>query len=135
MVVATPIQGDQVELLPEDSNGENGKSNRRGNVFMKRLEPEMLSEPYPIDVADGMMSDSFCYEKACREFVKPLSFDNKADWLSFCEQVWKWAEEAENRELDAKAEELMKSLASDPKLAERLKQKMQQTKPPATTKK
>ena len=93
---------------------------------MRKLDPEMLTDPYPLDFADGMMSDSFCYEKAFKEFIKPLEIKSKDEWLNFCKEIWEWAEEAENREIEARVDEFMKQVELDPVIADRLRQRMLQ---------
>lgn len=68
MTVAAVYRSERLETENDEVRDESNKSSRRGNIFMRKLEPEMLSAPHPLDFADGMMSDSFCYEKALKEF-------------------------------------------------------------------
>lgn len=127
-VMRKSIKGTQMELpveqQSEDGKDDGGKSARRGNVFMRKLEPEMLASPYPMEAADGMMSDRFCYEKALREFVLPLEFENEQSWLIFCRSVWQWNEKIEERKLEAKVEELYQQITEDPEIAERIKERL-----------
>lgn len=122
------IKGIQMELPTEenleDGKDENGKSARRGNVFMKKLESEMLTSPYPVEAADGLMSDKFCYEKAVREFVLPLQFEDEEAWLIFCRNVWQWNEQLEERKIEAKVNELYQLVVEDPEIAERIKERL-----------
>lgn len=120
------IHAEDLDSDVEEVRDESSKSSRRGNIFMRKLDPEMLISPHPIDFADGMMSDAFCYEKALREFIKPLEIKSQDEWLKFCNEVWQWAEQAENREIDAKVDEFMKQLEVDPIIADRLKARMLQ---------
>lgn len=136
MVSATHAR--QTELLEDNSTDEvkeeSDKPTRRGNIFMRKLEPEMLSNPYPMEVADGMPSDEFCYEKTLREIIRPLNITTVEEWIEFGNKVWQWQEEAENREIEARVQAILRQLDEDPKAKERLAERLLPTKTTATAK-
>lgn len=99
-----------------DSIQADPKVPRRGNSLMKRLNPSFLLEPRELDFADGMRSDEFCYEKGYRLLLEPLEFKNKKEWLDYCGKVWQWAEDAEQRALEAEAKDYLEKLKANPKL-------------------
>jgi hypothetical protein len=82
-----------------------------------------------------MMSDEFCYEKTLREILRPLAFSSLGEWIDYGNRVWQWQEEAENREIEARVQELIKQLDEDPKAKERLIERLSIAKPVATAKK
>ena len=92
------------------------KVTKRGNALMKRLNPSYLLEPRPLDFANDIMSNDFCYDKAYRQILEPLEFKTKKEWSAFCDRVWAWAEAAEQRELEAEAREYLDRLKLNPKL-------------------
>lgn len=106
--------------LPEVSN----KPTRKGNALMKRLKPDYLSSPEPLDFADGMMSNEFCFEKTSKMILEPLAFETEKEWLAFAKQAWQWQQQAETREKEAIANSVLHQIESDPKVLEILKEKL-----------
>ncbi|PIG94581.1 hypothetical protein [Gloeocapsopsis sp. IPPAS B-1203] len=91
---------------------------------MKVVNPEMLSNPYPLDFMDGMMSNEFCYEKANKTLLQPLEFKTEKEWLAFCKQVWTWNESTELRESEAIANQFLSQYQDNPKIIEIIKRKL-----------
>jgi hypothetical protein len=42
MAVASPVDRERLETETDEVRDESSKSSRRGNIFMRKLEPEML---------------------------------------------------------------------------------------------
>lgn len=106
---------------------EPSKKKRSGNPFMFAIRPEYLSEPRPLEFAEGMDSREFVLEKCNKAILQSLEIKSEKEWLKFASQVWAWAEEAEEREKqaaaeaeaqrrEAAAEELLRLLEDDPQL-------------------
>lgn len=112
-----------VDLLDESTEALL-KPARKGNALMKRLEPEFLSEPQPLEFAEGMMSDEFCFEKTCQTILEPLAFESEKEWVAFAKQAWHWQQQAETREKEAIALQVLDQIESDPKVLEILKEKL-----------
>lgn len=127
MLTAT-VNGNQTVIpgvdLSEDATEAN-KPNRKGNSLMKRLEPDFLSNPHPLEILDGIMSDHFCFEKCSKLIAEQLEFQTEKEWLAFAKQVWHWQQEAETRRKEVAAAAILQQIESDPKLLEILKQKLQ----------
>lgn len=112
--------------ISEDST-EATKSNRRGNSLMKRLEPEFLSNPHPLDILDGMMSDDFCFEKCSKLITEQLECETEKDWLAYAKQVWQWRIKAETRKKEEIANTVLQQIKSDPLLLEIIKKDLLQS--------
>jgi len=91
---------------------------------MHGLKPEYLSHPEPLDFANGMWSDQFCFEKCSKVIVEQLGFQNEKEWLAFANQVWQWQQQAEAREKEAIANDVLRQIEGDPKLLEIVKAKL-----------
>lgn len=78
-IATATLNGNQI-VIPgvdlADESTEAFNKPRKGNALMKRLEPEFLSNPQPLEFAEGMMSDEFWFEKTCRTILEPLAFEN-----------------------------------------------------------
>lgn len=126
MATAT-LNGNQV-VIPgvdlADESTEVSNKPRKGNALMKRLEPEFLSNPQPLEFAEGMMSDEFCFEKTCRTILEPLAFETEKEWVAFAKLAWHWQQQAETREKEAIALQVLHQIESDPKVLEILKEKL-----------
>lgn len=127
MATAT-LNGNQTVIpgvdLTDESTESSNKPARKGNALMKRLEPEFLSNPQPLDFAEGMMSDEFCFEKTCRTILEPLAFETEKEWIAFAKLAWHWQQQAETREKEAIATQVLQQIQNDPKLVEILKEKL-----------
>ncbi|OKH23351.1 hypothetical protein [Chroogloeocystis siderophila] len=115
--------GNQTLHKPEQKETE-VKPKRSGNPLMKVISPDMLSNPYPLDFMDEMMSNEFCYEKANKQLLQPLGFKTEKEWLAFCKQVWIWSESAQERESEAIANQFLSQYQNNTKIIEVLKQKL-----------
>jgi len=84
MATATLNGNSKIETLAATAE-ETSESRVRssGNPLMKRLAPEMLSAPYPLDFVDGMMSDNFTLEKCHKTIIEPLAIKTQKDWLDY----------------------------------------------------
>lgn len=118
--IQTEIPGVEIEHEATETKPKRGG----GNPLMKAVSPDMLSLPYPLEFMDGMMSDTFCYEKANKTLLQPLAFKSEKEWLAFCKQVWNWNESAEIRESEAIANQFLSQYQDNPKIIEVLKQKL-----------
>lgn len=127
MATAT-LEQDRTTQHPEveERQPQTTKKSGRGNYHMKKLEPLMLTNPYPLEFADGLSSDQFCWNKCYKQILEALAFETEKDWLNFCKQVWRWGEESESREAEAAANDLLHQAESDPKVLEALKRKFMQ---------
>lgn len=68
-----------------------------GYIFMRVLHPDYLTDPHPLDFADGMDSREFALEKTSRMIVKPLGFASEKEWIGFATEAWDWYEAEELR--------------------------------------
>lgn len=122
------LNGNQTTIpgvdMNEDSTEASNKPTRKGNALMKRLEPEFLTDPQPLDFADGMMSNDFCFDKCSKTIIEPLGFGSEKEWLAFAKQAWHWQQQAETREKEAIANNVLHQIESDPKVLEILKEKL-----------
>lgn len=127
MATAT-LNGNQTLIpgvdLSDESTEASNKPARKGNALMKRLEPEFLSNPHPLEFAEGMMSDEFCFEKTCMTILEPLAFETEKEWVAFAKQAWHWQQQAETREKEAIVLQVLHQIESDPKVLEILKEKL-----------
>lgn len=132
MATAT-LNGNQLGIpgtdLSDESTEASNKPARKGNALMKRLEPGFLSNPQPLDFAEGMMSDEFCFEKTCRTIVEPLAFETEKEWVAFAKLAWHWQQQAETREKEAIALQVLSQVENDPKLLEIMKEKISKLAP------
>lgn len=114
---------------------EPSKKKRTGSPFMYALRPDFLSEPRPLEFANGMDSRELAWEKCTRTILQALEIKSEKEWLKFAQQVWAWAEEAEERERaaaleaeaqrkEAAAEELLNLIGDDPKLLKSFQAKL-----------
>ena len=112
----TPV----VEVTDEDKP-------RRGNPLMRKLEPEMLRNPFPIDLPNGksLDSDQLCYSRCASFIFEPVGLKTEKECIEFAKQVWKWMSSAEIRRREELAEEMIAKAADDPKLLEILKAKLE----------
>ena len=118
-----------------ESNGSNGGSSgtekKRSNPYLHALLPQMISDPYPLDFADGMDSYDFAMEKCRRLIISPLKIKTSKAWLEFSKSTWGWVESASDREARAHADQLVKQIQDliaeteeDPKLNQLIKEKL-----------
>lgn len=125
------LNGNQTELpgiqLDEYTAEVSNKPTRRGNALMKRLEPSFLSEPRPLDFAEEMMSDDFCYEKCSKVIFEPLGFKTEKECIAFAKLAWHWQEQAEVREKEAIANQVLQQIEGDPKLLQIIREKLAKT--------
>ena len=86
----------------------------------KRLEPEMLSHPYPIDYAGVEDSSEFCLEVCYQKVLGPLgdAIPTENDWLDFARAVWQWRNQGEERELRERAKNQYARAQEDPRIWE-----------------
>lgn len=127
MPAATMSKGQQAAVAGVEGNGNSDnapKRTRRGNPLMNSLSSDFLSDPRPLEFADGMPSDEFAMEKCVRFVVEPLKFETEKEWLAFAKRVWTWAQQAEERHKAAAADELIARLGDDPELIGILKKKL-----------
>lgn len=90
----------------------------------KKLEPEMLNDPYPINYEGVQDSSEFCLEMCYQRILGPLgdAIPTEKDWLDFARAAWQWKEEAEERRVQIAAANEMAKLQEDPKLFEAVKE-------------
>ena len=123
--------GSSVNLEPNGAGEFSGAEKKRGSPFMYSLLPEMVTDPYPLEFADGMDSYDFAMEKCRRTIVAPLKFKNQKEWLDFAKSVWVWVESTDEREIKAQADQLAQRIQyliaetqSNPLLNQLLKEKL-----------
>ena len=120
------------QLESNGSNGESGETGKkRGSPYMYSLLPQMVSDPYPLDFADGMDSYDFATEKCRRLIVSPLKFKSQKEWLDFAKSTWAWVESASDREAKVQADQLVQRIQEliaetqeNPKLNQLIKEKL-----------
>lgn len=129
--MATAIaNGDQTTIpgtenyINNDQNAE--KPKRTGNPLMRAVQPDYLTEPRPLEFADNMMSDDFCLEVGNKMLLQRLHFKIEKEWLAFCKQIWNWSQQAEEREIEAAAQQVLQQCQNNPKLLEALKRKLEE---------
>lgn len=135
MVTAT-LNGERRQTISDVEVAEEEKP-KKGNPMLRKLEPEMIRNPYPIDFANGkaMDSDQLCYQRAASFIFEPLGFRTEKECIEFAKGVWRWigaAEERREEELalaeDRRQEELAEVLfiraQKNPKILEKLKAKL-----------
>lgn len=100
---------------------------RRGNPLMRKLEPEMLRNPYPIDLLNGksLDSDQLCYSRCASFIFEPVGLKSEKECIEFAKNVWKWMGAAETRRREELAEELLAKATEDPKVLEILREKLE----------
>lgn len=128
MATAT-LNGNQTVIPGVDSDESTEGSNkpaRKVNPGVQRLKPEYLLDPQPLDFADGMMSNDFCFDRCSRTIIERLNFETEKEWLAFAKQAWHWQQQAETREKEAIATQLIQQAQNDPKVLEILKEKLSQ---------
>lgn len=112
-VVDPPVESSQVPSTPQD--GETEKPAIR-NPFFRGLKPEYIRNPFPLDFANNMSSDVFCYAKLVRSIIKPMELTDKQEYMQFIEKAWKYFEEETKREAKLQAREMIQDLINDPHL-------------------
>lgn len=90
----------------------------------KKLEPEMLSDPYPIDYPGVEDSSEFCLEMCLQRILGPLgdAIPTEKDWLDFARAAWQWKEQSEERRVQIAAANEIAKIQEDPKLYEAVKE-------------
>lgn len=119
-------------LEVEEGDNEDRESNEDQETkepkltLLKRLEPDMLTDPYPLEFPGVETSEEFCYDKCSRFILEPLgnAIAAEKDWLNFARNVWQWREQAEDRRLEAKALDAIARLEEDPRILKIVKQKL-----------
>ena len=86
------------------------KRNTRGYILMRVVSPDMVSNPHPLDFADGMDSREFVLEKCFKLILEPLEFATEKEWLKFAQEIWDWAEAAELRQKQALVDSFISSI-------------------------
>ena len=113
---------------PTTKEVEDGEQeSKKGRLtLLKKLEPEMLSSPYPIELPGITSSDEFCLEKCSQFILEPLgdAIASEKEWLDFARSVWRWREAAEERRLESTADDAIARLQEDPRLLEMVRQKL-----------
>lgn len=111
---------------------EEEKKSPKANPWVRKINPTMIENPYPLDFLDGMDSYSFVREKTRRELIGPGGFRNQRDWIEFAKQAWIWAETMSNREawhevdgLISSLENLLAKVEPNSELAQRAKDRIE----------
>lgn len=107
-----PKKAKPVEVEPEE--------NETRLTLAKRLEPEMLNNPYPVDYPGLEDSAEFCLEKIYRTIVDPLgdAMPTEREWLDLARRAWQWRNQVEERNLRAAAKSMYARAQEDPRLWE-----------------
>lgn len=116
----------EVQIETEEEQEEQEEPKKSKLTLLKKLEPEMLSNPYPVDLPGISQSDEFCLEK-CNQFIlEPLAdaIANEKDWLDFARAVWQWRNQAEERRIEAMADDLIARAEEDPRILGILREKL-----------
>lgn len=103
------------------------QSEKKGRLtLLKKLEPEMLSNPYPVELPGITSSDEFCLEKCSQFILEPLggAIATVKEWLDFARSCWQWRDQAEERRLESTADDAIARLQEDPRLLEIVRQKL-----------
>ena len=127
MPATATLNGNRQQVIPDIEVAEEDKP-KRGNPMMRKLEPEMLRNPYPIDLPSGKSidSDQLCYSRCASFIFEPVGLKSEKECIEFAKNVWKWMGAAESRRREELAEELIAKAAVDPKLLEILKAKLEE---------
>lgn len=107
---------------PSEAEAEENQESKK-ITLAKRLEPEMLTAPYPIDYDEVEDSSDFCLEVCYQKVLGPLgdALPTEEDWLEFARSAWQWREQSEERRVQIAAANEMAKLQEDPKLFEAVK--------------
>lgn len=111
------IPNPDLNMNDEQNNTEelNGSEKKRNAYNMRALKPEMVSDPYPLDFADGMDSLTYAMERCRQVIIDPLRFKSVKEYLEFCKQSWLRAEDIWDKEAEGEAskveQEVQKLLA------------------------
>lgn len=108
---------------PVEVEAEESAESRRITAA-KKLEPEMLSDPYPIDYQGVEDSSEFCLEMCYQRILGPLgeAIPTENDWLDFARAVWQWRDQSEERRVQIAAANEIAKIQEDPKLYEAVKE-------------
>lgn len=122
---AATLNGGKQQVIPGTEVNEEEKP-KRGNPLLKKLEPEMLRNPYPMELIGGRMidSDQLCYQRAASFVFEPLEFKSEKECVEFAKGVWAWINSAEERRQDQAAENLLAQAQEDPRILAKLKAKI-----------
>lgn len=126
MVTEEKVKPSVEPQAEEEDGGQEAEAKEPKLTLLKKLEPEMLSAPYPLEFPGVESSDEFCFEKCSRFILEPLSdaIATERDWLDFARSVWAWRGQAEERRLDATADDAIARLEEDPRILEIVRQKL-----------
>lgn len=116
------ISTDEAEKNGQTEAGE--KKTKRGNPLNYAISSDYLSNPRPLEFANGLRSDEFAMEKCAKVILEPLSLETEKEWLNFAKQVWTWAQEAEYRKKEALADELISKAMTDEELLRIVKSRL-----------
>lgn len=132
MATKTPIKAEK--MVTTAVNGQTQqvqeieKEPRRstGNPWMRPLNPTMRVEPFPLDLPQGfsLMSDEFCFEKFFRTIIAPLGFKSEAERTEWLKLACRWCDQADAREKEAIARDLLSKATQDPQVLAFLKQQI-----------
>lgn len=112
----------------EDHDGDSSeKPKRYRNPLMKGLEPAMFRTPYPLDFAEGLMSDELCYEKGAKFIFEALEFKTEKECIEFTKKCWHWMQQAEQRRIDHEVKNILARLGENPKVLSRLKEVIEES--------
>lgn len=127
MPATATLNGNRLASVPDVEASEEDKP-KRGNPMMRKLEPEMLRNPWPIDLPSGKSidSDQLCYSRCASFIFEPVGLKTEKECIDFAKNVWRWMAAAENRRREELAEELIAKAAEDPKLLEILRAKLEE---------
>lgn len=124
MAATATLNGGKQQVIPSTESEE--EKPKRGNPLLKKLEPEMLKNPYPMELLGGRMidSDQLCYQRAASFVFEPLEFKSEKECVEFAKGVWAWINSAEERRQDQAAENLLAQAQEDPRILAKLKAKI-----------
>lgn len=118
------VEEKPVEQAVENQEEQESKSKKFS--LLKKLEPEMLLNPYPIEMPGIADSEEFCLEKHSQFILEPLAdaIRSEKEWLDFARATWQWREQAEERRLESTADDAIARLQEDPRVLEIVKKKL-----------
>ena len=122
-MAATTLNGEKQQTLDIEATEDKPK---KSNPLMKKLEPQMIRRPYPVELMGGKIinSDQLCYQRMAGTIFEPLDFETEKECIDFTRAAWRWKNAAEERQQQELVDDLVARAKGNQKLLEKLKEEL-----------